>query len=91
LYSEDEYKQYIALTQLNYKHVKEIEDPMFDIDGNAFLIRMNTFNNIQHDVLHLSPIRIAHMLKFDFLNYKVKINLYYTNRYLLLIVISIII
>jgi endonuclease/exonuclease/phosphatase family metal-dependent hydrolase len=66
-YEAFDYSQFLATTQLNYAKVNQIEDEKFNIDGNAFLVRSsllgdNSQNNICHKVLHLSPLRCAHML-----------------------------
>jgi endonuclease/exonuclease/phosphatase family metal-dependent hydrolase len=76
-YEANEYNQFLASTQLNYAKVNQISDEKFNIDGNAFLVRPSfledkfptEIQNMEykiekyHKILHLSPLRCAHMLK----------------------------
>ena len=63
--SDGKFKAYLASTQLNYGKTNDIEDEKFNIDGNAFLVDSELIKGeVLHEVLHLSPIRCAHMLTF---------------------------
>ena len=72
---EGRYDTYEASTQLNYGKTNEIKDEFFNIDGNAIMMKKENdsglkYFNIRHQVLHLSPIRCAHMLSFNIENYE---------------------
>jgi hypothetical protein len=77
IYINDEYLEYLAEAQLNYKKVNYIPDDKFNIDGNAILLKqemLKKVENIGHDILHISPVRTAHMLRFNFNGIEVKYN-----------------
>jgi len=65
-----------AKTQLDYKETNDIKDKAFQIDGNALLARKSFLESsdlINHQVLHLSPIRNCQLLSFNLKEIKVNV------------------
>ena len=72
--NKNDYSQYSALTQMNYGKANDIKDLTFNIDGNSICFRKSFENNseyVNHQVLHLSPVRNAHCLSFLLQGFKV--------------------
>jgi endonuclease/exonuclease/phosphatase family metal-dependent hydrolase len=62
---EGAYTQFLAETQLNYAKVNQHVDKEFNIDGNAIVVNLGIIDDgVEHKVLHISPIRCAHMVSF---------------------------
>ena len=61
------FSQFKAKSQLDYAKVNELKDPSFRIDGNAICIKKSIevqSHILNHEVLHLSPVRNCHCLSF---------------------------
>jgi endonuclease/exonuclease/phosphatase family metal-dependent hydrolase len=71
----DRYEIFFAPTQLNNSKVNDTIDPHFQIDGNAIFVEKNIIaksEKVSHKILHISAIRCAQMVSFD---YPVKMNI----------------
>jgi hypothetical protein len=75
LFESDEYIQYNAQAQLNYKGLNLIEDEKFNIDGNSIVIKkgpkINSEGDVKFQLVHLSPVRNCCMLSIIYNGIKV--------------------
>jgi len=73
--NRNDYSQYKAKTQLDYARANEHKDPNFKIDGNAICVKSVIERNSEvfHNVLHLSPVRNAQMLGFNYNGLKINL------------------
>jgi len=77
LFESEEYIQFNAESQLNYKKANQNEDEKFNIDGNSIVIKKGpkiiSEGDVKFQVIHLSPVRNCCMLSIIFNGIKVKL------------------